>query len=65
MPSPYDFPAIYDLLFEAFDFDLSFWLKVAREANGPVLEAGCGTGRVLLRLLEAGLDADGFDLSGR
>ncbi|MGB7294973.1 MAG: class I SAM-dependent methyltransferase, partial [Candidatus Aminicenantales bacterium] len=28
------------------------------------LEAGCGTGRVLLRLLESGFDADGFDLSG-
>jgi SAM-dependent methyltransferase len=63
-PSPYDAPELYDLLFESFDFDLAFWLKVAREAGGPVLEAGCGTGRVLLRLLEAGLDADGFDLSG-
>lgn len=63
-PSPYDFPEIYDLLFESFDFDLPFWLKVARDADGPVLEAGCGTGRVLLRLLEARVDADGFDLSG-
>lgn len=64
MLSPYDIPEVYDLLFEAFDFDVSLWLKVAREANGPVLEAGCGTGRVLIRLLDAGMDADGFDLSG-
>ena len=63
-PSPYDAPELYDLLFETFDFDLPFWLKVARDAGGPVLEAGCGTGRVLLRLLEEGLDTDGFDLSG-
>jgi len=62
-PSPYDAPEIYDALFESFDFDLPFWLKIGREANGPLLEAGCGTGRVLLRLLEAGTDADGFDLS--
>jgi SAM-dependent methyltransferase len=63
-PSPYDAPDIYDLFFESFDFDLPLWINVAREADGPVLEAGCGTGRVLLRLLEAGADAYGFDLSG-
>jgi SAM-dependent methyltransferase len=28
-----------------------------------VLDVGCGTGRVLLRLLEAGVDADGLDAS--
>src|SRR5262249_60744761 len=32
-------------------------------APGPVLDVGCGTGRVLLRLLEAGIDADGIDNS--
>ena len=61
--SPYDFPEIFDLLFEPFDFDLPFWLKITLEAHGPVLEAGCGTGRILLRLLEKGVDADGFDSS--
>lgn len=61
--SPYDSPELYDLLFDALDFDIPFWQKVAREANGPVLEIGCGTGRVLLRLLESGFDADGLDLS--
>jgi SAM-dependent methyltransferase len=62
-PSPYDAPELYDLLFDDLDFDIPFWQKVAREAKGPVLEAGCGTGRVLLRLLESGFDADGIDLS--
>ena len=34
-----------------------------RRAPGPVLDVGCGTGRVLMRLLEAGIDADGLDNS--
>ncbi len=63
-PSPYDAPELYDLLFDDLDFDIPFWQKVAREAKGPLLEAGCGTGRVLLRLLESGFDADGLDSSG-
>jgi SAM-dependent methyltransferase len=62
--SPYDAPDLYDILFEGLDFDIPFWLKTAREAGGPVLEVGCGTGRVLLRLIDAGLDADGLDSSG-
>lgn len=62
-PSPYDAPELYDALFEAFDFDIEYWRRVAREAGGPVLEAGCGTGRILLRLLETGADAEGIDNS--
>ncbi len=30
----------------------------------PVLDAGCGTGRLLIPLLKAGLDIDGCDVSG-
>ena len=61
--SPYDAPDLYDLLFEKLDFDIPFWLEAARSAKGPVLEAGCGTGRILLRLRWDGIDADGFDSS--
>ncbi len=61
--SIYDAPWLYDLLFDSFDFDIPFWLETARAAGGPVLEAACGTGRVLLPLLKAGLDIDGFDSS--
>lgn len=60
-PSPYDAPELYDLLFDKLDFDASFWLGAARAAKGPVLEAACGTGRILLRLRWDGLDAEGFD----
>lgn len=61
VPSPYDAPELYDLLFENLDFDVPFWLETARTAAGPVLEAACGTGRLLLRIRAEGVDADGFD----
>lgn len=60
--SPYDAPELYDLLLGGLDFDLPFWVSTGREARGPVLDLGCGTGRVLIPLLETGVDADGIDL---
>ncbi len=62
-PSPYDAPDLYDLLFDSLDFDIPYWLDVARGAGGPVLEAACGTGRILLPIRTAGFDIDGFDSS--
>ena len=61
-PSPYEAPELYDMLFESLAFDRAFWLEVGRQAGGPVLDLACGTGRVLIPLLEAGVDADGVDL---
>src|SRR6185503_13179964 len=46
---------------DQFGEDMEFWLEEARAARGPVLEIGCGTGRVLLALLEHGIDAEGID----
>jgi SAM-dependent methyltransferase len=43
--------------------DVSFWRRVAAEADGPVLELGCGTGRVSLPLARAGIDLVGIDRS--
>lgn len=62
-PSPYDAPELYDLLFDSLDFDIPYWIDVARSAGGPVLEAACGTGRILLPIRKAGFDIDGFDAS--
>ena len=62
-PSPFDAPDLYDQLFEALDFDVPYWVESAKASGGPVLEIACGTGRVLLALRRAGLDAEGFDLS--
>lgn len=33
------------------------------EAGGPILDAGCGHGRLLVPFLDAGLDVDGCDVS--
>jgi len=65
-PEPYARPDLYELLFARFDADLPFWLAAARggpgEPPGPVLDLCCGTGRVLVPLLEAGLEVEGVDL---
>jgi ubiquinone/menaquinone biosynthesis C-methylase UbiE len=44
--------------------DVRFWTDVARRAKGRVLELGCGTGRVSLPLVRAGVDLVGIDRSG-
>ena len=43
--------------------DVPFWRRVATEARGPVLELGCGTGRVSVPLAKAGIDLVGIDRS--
>jgi SAM-dependent methyltransferase len=55
-------PELYDVLYAWHAGDLPFWVDLARGAGGPVLELGCGTGRVHLPLLRAGVDVDGLDL---
>ena len=35
--------------------DVPFWRQVAIEGKGPVLELGCGTGRISLPLARAGV----------
>lgn len=53
---------LYDARYaEAGRGDAPFYAALAREADGPTLELGCGTGRVYLELLRAGVDADGVD----
>jgi SAM-dependent methyltransferase len=43
--------------------DVAFWRRVALGAGGPVLELGCGTGRVSLPLAKAGVTLVGVDRS--
>ena len=44
--------------------DTPFYLELAKESGGPVLEIGCGTGRVLLPIAREGIDIHGVDNSG-
>ncbi|MFQ5698017.1 MAG: class I SAM-dependent methyltransferase [Myxococcota bacterium] len=45
--------------------DIEFYRELARQAAGPVLELGCGTGRVLLPIAELGIPCTGLDASPR
>jgi SAM-dependent methyltransferase len=53
----------YDLENAEFTADLPFWADLAREKGGPVLELGCGSGRVLFHLAREGFDVCGIDSS--
>jgi ubiquinone/menaquinone biosynthesis C-methylase UbiE len=44
--------------------DVAFWRHLASEHAGPVLELGCGTGRIAMPLLKAGVTLVGVDRSG-
>jgi ubiquinone/menaquinone biosynthesis C-methylase UbiE len=43
--------------------DAAFYLALARESGGPVLELGCGTGRILLPMAQEGIPCVGLDAS--
>jgi ubiquinone/menaquinone biosynthesis C-methylase UbiE len=43
--------------------DVPFWRRLAGASHGPVLELGCGTGRITLPLAHAGIPMVGVDRS--
>lgn len=54
----------YDGAYEAMKLeDAPFYSELARKSGGPVLEIGCGTGRVLLPIARAGVEIEGLDAS--
>ncbi len=64
LPDPYDLIAdAYVTEHAGFTDDLAFYLDLAQATGGPVLELGCGAGRVTLPLAEAGFDITGVDRS--
>lgn len=65
-PSTYEVSAkYYDAAYavKADLIDLPFYLELAKKSGGPVLEIGCGTGRVLLPIARAGIEVHGVDNS--
>lgn len=56
-----EFAPIYDLLHAEFKKDIPFWLDLAEKTGDPILEIGCGTGRLLLPLAQAGHRVVGID----
>jgi SAM-dependent methyltransferase len=56
----------YDALFDVMrdpSGDIAFYRGLAQEVGGPVLEIGCGTGRVLLPTAALGIPCVGLDAS--
>ena len=43
--------------------DVNFFVEMARRSGGPVLELGCGTGRVLIPIAKSGIEIVGLDAS--
>lgn len=58
-------PLLYHTHHSAHTEDLPFWLDLAEQQTGflagPVLELGCGTGRVTIPLLQTGFNVVGLD----
>jgi SAM-dependent methyltransferase len=61
--SPFRDGELYDILCTGLDYGLDFYLGLAAKARGPVLDIGCGTGRVMLPCLQRGIDIDGLELA--
>jgi SAM-dependent methyltransferase len=55
------FPALYHAHHSLHMEDLDFWLRLAQQQGGPILELGCGTGRVLVALAQHGFQVYGLD----
>jgi SAM-dependent methyltransferase len=51
----------HDVECGAYAADLPFWEELAEAAGGPVLDLGCGTGRVALHLARRGHEVTGLD----
>lgn len=56
-------PLLYDLEHDEFDADVDLYVNFATAVGDPILELGCGTGRLMAPLLAAGYRVTGLDSS--
>jgi SAM-dependent methyltransferase len=63
--APIDYDRVADVydLYVTSDLDIGFYLEEATKARGKVVELMCGTGRVSVPLLKAGVDLTCVDVS--
>ena len=54
---------VYDSIYAYVREDIPFYIQEASRSGGPVLELGCGTGRVTLPIAKSGTDIVGLDNS--
>lgn len=55
------FPTLFHLHHDLYSDDVPFWMELTAAQDGPILELGCGTGRVLIPLAQSGFDVYGLD----
>jgi 2-polyprenyl-3-methyl-5-hydroxy-6-metoxy-1,4-benzoquinol methylase len=55
----------YDQEFAHREHEIPFFVKQAQLSSGPVLEVGCGTGRITLPIARTGAVITGLDVSSR
>lgn len=60
---PYADSALYDLEYADHTEDITYYQRLAGDLPGPILELGCGTGRLTLPMVRVGATVDGVDLS--
>src|SRR5437763_1921449 len=54
---------VFDARFGQIQAEVPFYVGEAERSGGPVLEIGCGTGRILLPTAARGIECWGIDLS--
>ena len=56
---------LYDWVYAWKRDDIPFYVEEAKRSGGPVLELGCGTGRVGIPVAQAGVEVVGLDSSAK